>query len=80
MKSFHTASGMHRLRNTSDGKEPKQRALSAKQTSVNGQAVTHKSDFFFGVQLTLVSQYNDELVIMTASTREPKEGRGETNF
>lgn len=69
MKSFHTASGIHRLRNKSGGKEPKQRALQAKKAYVNGLAAIHKSDVFFGDQLTLVSQYNDELLIMPASTK-----------
>lgn len=76
MNSFHTASGIHRLNNKSCGKQAKQRSLQAEQTYVNGLAGTHKSDVFLGVQLTLVSQYKNELVLITASTGEPKEGTG----
>lgn len=80
MKSFHTASSMHGTRNKSGGNQPKHRSLEPRQTYFSVLAAIHKCDVFFRVQLTSVSQYNNEPIRMIASAREPKEGTGETHF
>ena len=57
---------------TSQAERNPSRELCSPSRPMSRQAGSHTSDVFFGAELTSVFQYNGELVIMTASTREPK--------